>query len=898
MKTDKLFAIRILRLFCPPHLLEEIEGDLLQKFERDLQVTDPSKVSVTSRLRRAKRRLLWNVISYFRPGIMLRNKFLIELNVGYMLQNYFKIAFRHLMRSKVFSMINIAGLAIGMVAFFLIVQYVSYEMSYDQFHENKNEIYRLTYSKYENGELKNTSAKQYPGIRWILKEHFSDLNGFTSFDQVFPTIGLPFSYKNKMFFETGGLVYADQSFFKVFPSLLVKGSITDALKDSTRIVLSEKIAKKIFADEDPLGKTLFGNEESIPYTVSGVFRDLPENSHLQASFIVGPGKSQQCNKNCWEHPELYTYVLLSEKNNPNKISERLIHFFEKLSTETPEMKGVKIGLQPVTDIHLNSNFHDEIKPSGNLMLIYILIAVGLVIIVIAWINYINIEIARFAHRVREVGIRCIIGSSKKDLALQFLVQYFCMSVFSILMALILMWFTLPQFSFITGLPINGFDWYNKNVWLFAAVIFVIGSITTGIYPAIFLAKINPIKAVKGVTGANRGSLLRKSLMVIQFTASLSLIGFLSTTLKQLDLMQLTNKKIDIEKVVVVRNPAVYIDQSMQEKNKEYKLFEDKVLAGSAIKSFSSSSAIPGREIEFTIVNNLKRNQGDAYSDTRYKLLFIDQNYIPLYQLKLKAGVNYTSTDKDSGKMSQIILNEGAVTALGFKSAEEALNQPVYMNIWDWVDPHFKIIGVVEDYHHEAVKKAISPCIFWFNQQSFQAAYYSIKLNASVNPQAALTYIEKSWKEIFPDRPFDYFFLDNYYDQQFKSERHFGRIFGAFAGIAVFLACLGILGLTLFEANSRLKEISIRKVLGASVANLMLLLSKKYFRLIVIATLIASPLIYFAANSWLQTYPVRIEISPLFFVLPVAALLVIVGLASGFQTFKAANANPVDHLKNE
>jgi putative ABC transport system permease protein len=883
------WPLRLLKRFCPAHLHEEIEGDLIQKFNRDAKGFGE---------RKAKRRLLWNVIRFFRPEIILKNNVSLNLINLYMLKSYFTITIRQFMRNKVFTLINTVGLAVGIATFYLILQYVSYEKSYDQFFENKDEIHQLTFSKYENGELKNTSAKHYSGIRNLLKDNFPDLKAFTVFEAVSSNTGFLFGYHDKMFLESGGYFYADTSFFSVFPSLLLSGNPATVLRDSTSLVISEQIAKKIFGDQEPLGEQLIDLRSSASFTVTGVFKHLPANSHLEVNFLGYMGKAYVCNQNCWSSPDLYSYLAL-EPENKNTIERRLNYLFENLGQERPELEGIKMSLTPITEVHLTAGIKDQLKPYGDTLLLLLLSIVGSIVLITAWINYVNLETARFINRTREIGIRTVIGSKKIHLIMQFLVQYVSLNFLAIALATIALYFIIPHFNSISGLPISTFFVFEDQIWLTALLIFILGSTTVGLYPALYFFKINPSLAIKGMIDTrDRKHRLKKALLVFQFTSSLVLIAFLFIVTKQLDFMQLTNKKIDLEKVITLENPTAYADQLMEEKNRDLLNLENKLLQNPAIKLIASSSAIPGTEIGFTVVNNLKRSKTDPYSETRYKLLFVDYNFIPLYNLKMKSGRNYSIENGEAEKTGRIILNESAIYALGFKSAEEAIGQSVYLEIWDWVDPHYKIIGVVEDYHHEAIKKPVHPTIFWLNQRSFQAVYYSIKLNQGANPQKALTFIEKTWKDIFPERPFNYFFLDSYYDQQFKSEKAFTEIFGAFAGLALFLAGLGVLGITLFEVNSRLKEISIRKVLGASVANLVVLLSKKYFGLILVASMAAVPIIYFAAFRWLETYPARITINPVFFFLPMLVLILIVLIASLFQTVKAANTNPVDHLKNE
>ncbi|HEY5825530.1 MAG TPA: FtsX-like permease family protein [Cyclobacteriaceae bacterium] len=837
-----------------------------------------------------------------------------------MLFNYFRIAYRHLAKSKTYSLISVMGLSVGITAFFLILQYASFELSYDLFH--KNEIYRVAHQKWENGEMKNSSAMNYGGVRSLLKTNIPEIEHVTGFSPMPNNLGFLFGYKGKLFLEPGKFLRVDSNFFKVFSSLLIKGDPNTALNDSKGLVISESVAKKVFKDEDPIGKRFDDqgedDNECDDCLITGVIRDMPANSHLHADFVMRLGPDWDGSDGTdgfGKTPSFYTYVSVQNGIDRKQLETKTNGILKKLEKTHPDTKGASLLFQPISSIHLESQLGDELEANGSKTLVYIIVFIGLIILIIAWINYVNIETARFVSRTREVGVRRIVGSGKGDLILQFLVEYFCLNVLALGVAGLLLLWIIPHFSYFTGIPLETIQWSTPNIWIGALVIFVFGSILTGIYPVWFLLKINPVNSLKGAFGGiNRGLGIRKSLVIVQFTVSLALIAFLLVVNGQLEFMQLTNKKIDLEKVIAIRNPTAYGGMHTFEIGQnEFNQFENKLQQHSSIKMMTASSAIPGTEIGFTFINLLKRSLSDPYSPVRYKTLFIDQNYIPVYGLKLKAGRNFShelGEDVDYAKgwlrgdkppkdyYQTLLLNESAIHALGFNTPEEAVNQIIYYHLWADDFEKYKIVGVVEDYHHEALKKEVFPTIFALNHGGFQQVYYSVKAEAGSNTRDVLSHVEKSWKELFPNKPFDYFFIDDYYDQQFKSELYFSRIFGLFAGVAVFIACLGILGMTLFEANARIKELSIRKVLGASVTSLMALLSKGYFKLIFLSALVSIPLIYWSASKWLEKYPVRAEVNAWYFIFPLVAVIIMVMFASGVQTFKAANSNPVDNLKHE
>lgn len=887
------WAIAFLNWFCPGFLFETIEGDLVEQFEIDLKEVGKNV---------ARRRFVWNVIRFIRPSIILRNIFSTDLIRGYMLKAYFKSAWRQMAKNRILSLIHVFGLAVGIASSFTILQYVSFELSFDKFHTESDDIYRIILKQYENNELKNTTAMNYVGIRSLLKDNFPEIKKFTGFNFLRANTGFVFRYGNKMYQELGGNIWADSSFFKVFPSMLETGNASTVLAHDRNLVISQRIARKIFGDTDPIGQELQDLGDLTPgssFIVTGVMKNFPENSHFHADFITKIDRPTDTLSEYWTTPQMLTYVQIPRSTNVGSVESRLNALIKNLEKMYPTTRGTQIALQPMTDIHFTTGIADEREAGTSKIFIYLMTAIGLTILIIAWINYVNLETAQYLTRAREIGIRRIVGSSKHGLAVQFLVKFFFVNLLALVVAVILFWLSLPQLAFVTGITIDNIQSIATKIGYLAGGIFLAGSLITGTYPLLFLLKLSPVLSLKGnlggLTGVKKGNHL---LIIFQFTSSIVLIAFVLVASQQLNFMRTTNKKIDLEKVIAIRNPTAYADQPDTEKHNEFKVLENKLLESPDIKLVSSSSAIPGAEMAFTIVNNLKRNAKDPYDPTREKIFFVDYNFIPLYGLKMKAGRNYSEGNGVEENTGRIILNESAIHALGFHSADEALNQTVSLAIWDWVKPDFKIIGVVEDYRHETIKKPIFPTIFWLNQNRFQQVYYSIKLNAGANPQNALSYIKKSWKEVFPDRPFDFFFIDDYYDQQFKSEVQFSRIFAVFAGIAVFLACLGILGISLFEANSKLKEISIRKVLGASIANLVSLLIKRHFKTILIAGALSVPIIYVCASNWLNSYPVRIQITLWFFLLPLVLMIALVGLTSGFQITKAASTNPVDYLKND
>lgn len=823
-----------------------------------------------------------------------------------MLSNYVIIAIRHILKSKVLSLIHVLGLSVGIAAFFFITQYVNFESSFDQFHANREQIFRVALERTLPGNERIISAKNFVGLKKLVLENLSEVGAATQFYKTPANTGVLFRYQGKIFNEPGGELNADSAFFRVFPSLLLTGDPLTALNDPHSVVLSASLARKIFGDADPVGQHLQRPDDNLGESdcvVTGVLMDIPANAHFHANFIV---PLQWPNQEAWKSGFVMTYLKLNKGSDPQAVEKRINALYHSIGMIYPDVQGTRPFLQPLTSIHLSSQLKDELEANGSKKLLYIAASIGIMIMVIAWINYINLETARFMARAREVGVRRIVGSGKRELAVQFLIEYFIIFLGGGVISALIVWIMLPDFSYLTRIPLSAITWPGREVFLLSVTILLSGSLFVGIYPAIFLIRLDPVQALKGKFRRVRGNVLRKSLVVLQFCVSMIVVGFLLIIKNQLDFMRQADKRFDVERVVAIRNPTAYSNEEVLEKHTSYKLLGDKLSELGSIQIMTSSSAIPGTEIGFTYVNLLKRHAEDPYDPTPYKTLFVDEHYIPFFGLKLLAGrnfdppapVNNWQNPWEDEDWLTLILNESAIRTLGFNSAEEAVNQVVeFENFEDHFQKH-KIIGVIADYHHEAVKKQIFPMILSPNYGSFQQVYYSIRFTDGVNPKDAIDDIQKAWRAAFPDKPFEYFFLDEYYDRQFKSEFQFEKIFTLFAAIAVLIAGLGILAMTLFESTMRIREISIRKVLGASIANLIGLLSSDYLRAIILSVSISIPFIWVVGIKWLDTYPSKINITLQFFLIPVLVLVAIVAITSAFHTWKASTANPVDHLKNE
>lgn len=882
-----LWIFKLLKRFCPPQFLEEIQGDLMQRFARDCSQVGEA---------RARRRLTHNAILYLRPGILLRNKWTRASNLM-IIESYFRIALRQLTKQKVFTTINVLGMTVGLTAFVLIAQYIDYELTFDRFHSNADQVVRLTYEKRHNGEVVQASSGTFYGAGGFALENFPEVQKVARFYKWPAHTGIVLR-TNEAIFNEKNYFFADSTFFELFSSLLVQGDPSTCLDDHHSVAISERAARRIFGTTDVLGKT-FDRLDLKNYVlkVTGVFRDLPENSHFDADVIIPwdlDWRPEQ--KHFWKYPSHWTYLLLDKNTDVHAFEARLNQAIKDEHRDNPDVQSAMVPVQRLTDIHFEGHASDEIKANGNRFGVWALAIAAIAILFISWINYINLESARFLTRIREVGVRRVIGSSQADLMLQFFVQYACLCVPVLLLAFSAIWFVQPAYERITGVTL-GVPALQSPAWKAAGVTLFLGMFITGLFPVLSLTRLNPILSLKGKISSSGSRSSRSVLLTVQFSVSLVLMAMLFIVSEQLAFMREQDQWSGLDKVLTFPNPTTYTLLEDSLRKEKFAAFRAELLSQSAIADVTASSAIPGEEVGFTYENFTKRTQNAPDDGISYKVLFGDDRFIPVYGIKLLAGRNYNCENADDLNSNTIILNESGIRALGFSSVEAAIDQEIYFMVtFDW--KKYRIIGVMEDYHHESVKERVFPTILYFNLRTYQMAFYSVRINGKASVSQAIEQVDQSKRKVWPEKTFEYTFMDQRFDRQYKSEARLTSIFSLFSGVAILLACLGILGITLFESHARLKEIGVRKVLGATVADLIQLLTQSYLRITMLSGIIAAPVIYMIAQRWLSDYPVRIPVSPWFFAVPLLFLLGLVAFSSGYQTYRAATSNPVDQLKYE
>jgi putative ABC transport system permease protein len=884
LKNDwhQRWVSRFLTLICPPQLLEEIEGDLLQKYERHVKLYG---------VRKARRILLWSTLGFFRPGIMLRNKFSFHLFNTSMIRNYLTITFRNFQRQKSYTLLNIIGLSLGMAASLLITQYVKYERSFDTFHSRANDIYRIQYNGWQNGQLNFESAVAVPAACPALKNNFPEVEGYTRFLPLSAVMAYETDGKEPLTFRENRGHFADTSLFKVFNFVLLKGDEKTCLRGVDKMIVSRSTAQKYFGNEDAIGKRLRLNGENNPTEVTGVFEDVPENSHIKFDILVSyetlNAQTENQSETSWGWYDFYSFVLLRPGTDVKELQRKWDAWLAKDRAETWAQNNRKqeFILRPLTDIHLYSRLLYETSPQDlrDGESVYALSFIALFILIIAWVNYVNMATARSFKRANEVGVRKVAGAFRGQLIGQFLTESLVLNVIAACLAIGLVRLLWPSFASLTGWNIPVALMLSQDFWLLVVGLFFAGALLSGFYPAIILSSFKPVAVLKGkVMRSSSGNYLRKGLVVFQFVASVFLISGSLIVYDQLKYMKNKELGFDQSRTIVLQGPGV-TDSTFQQK---YDAFKTSILSISGVKGISASTNIPGVENYWT--SSIARISGGSDAQMIATHMGMDTEHVPLFNIKILAGRNF---DKDypNDKRKSVLINRSMAKGLDFKNPEAAIGA-VVRDGRDTVE----IVGVLEDYHQMSLKAAIIPVAFRLRDAS---QFFSLKVETG-NYKDILAAIKKPWETFFPGNPMDYFFLDQFYNKQYEKDDRFGQVFALFTALAIFIASLGLVGLASFMAAQRTREIGIRKVLGSSVSGIIALLSRDFMIPVVIGITIACPLIWWLMNKWLQSFPYHTTIGVWVFAASGMLVLIIAFITVSSQTLKAAMTKPAETLKYE
>ncbi|WP_057940105.1 ABC transporter permease [Algoriphagus resistens] len=807
-----------------------------------------------------------------------------------MLKNYFKIAYRNLLKKKVYSFINIVGLGIGMACCVLIFMFVQDELSYDKYHEKGDRIYRVLHGELAgDGVEEGSSTEDY----WVWGN--APIGPALQLD--FPEIEkvVQFSGKADILFTVGdvtqqedGIVFMDSTVFDVFSWELVEGDPKTALVAPYSAVLNETTAKKYFGDEKALGKTLKGSEVSGrsaagDYTVTGVLKDFPSNSHLKFNTLLSRSTFKQSRPGVfdqWGYVDSYTYFLVNETFDRASFEAKIPGFLDQRNPN--KEYPYTIAIEPLSDVYLKTSAQRQPGDTGSLANIYVFSIIGLFILGIAIINFMNLSTARSMERAKEVGIRKSIGADKNSLIFQFLGESLIIVLLAAVIAVILVSISLPMMNDLTGkvLEVNRIlNW--QTIPFFLGIIILVG-LLAGSYPALVLSSFRPVMILKGINKSDaRGGNLRKGLVVFQFSLSIALIA--GTIIVYSQVSHLLDKDMGFDK-----EHMVVVDYNYDEQvNNVSSSLENELEKNPNILSVAFSRSVPGSHFPNagTTIEGL-----DGEMVERGQAIFqVGLDFIDHYGLELVAGRSY-SRDYPSDSTSALVINEAAARQYGYSNPADIVGKK-----FDQWGRAGEVIGVVKDFNYISLHNTVEPLTLPF--EAYASRYVSLKVKGE-NLSATLAQIESVWKELAPHRPFIYSFLDEDFNKQYEADFRFRQIFTTFSVLAILIACLGLLGLATYTAEQRTKEIGIRKVLGANIGSIVGLLSKDFIKLVLIAIVVATPLAWYAMNKWLEGFAYQVSIHWWIFLIAGALSIVVALLTISFQSIKAAMMNPVKSLKSE
>ncbi|MGE0772845.1 MAG: ABC transporter permease [Cyclobacteriaceae bacterium] len=799
-----------------------------------------------------------------------------------MIKNYLLTAFRSLLKRKGHAFLNVIGLSLGLAASLLILQYVKDELSYDDFHTNSARIYRVEFDAYRNGEKIFGCATAFPKVAPSLIEEFPEVEDAT---RLYLRYGGAVVRHEDIAIKESNLFQAEQNLFTIFSYPILEG--TPRLDQPNTAVVDADVARKYFGDENPIGKRIkIGNDED--YEITAVMRS-PENSHLKFSFLLSYPTlvtlwGEDFNS-AWGWYDFYNYVLLREGADPKLLESKLPAFIDKYSGRENASERTTFVLQPLEQIHLYSDLIQEARVNGNGRTVYFLMIIAFFILIIAWINYINLATARAVERAKEVGVRKSVGALKRQLVAQFVSEALLVNLSAAVVGLAILFAAIPGFNQLAEKQLTFSILGNLNLWLTLGGLFLIGSLVSGLYPAFVLSSYKPARVLKGsMAGSKEGILLRKGLVLAQFAASVALIAGTIIVYRQLQFMQSRDLGIDIDRVVAIHGPGFLQADSLY--GSYLNVYRNQLAQHPQIKNFTAASEVPGNLIYWT--NSAQKLGSDESKANQVYIMGVDYNYFSTFGNELLSGRFFAP--EFPADSSSIVINEKSVDIFELGSVESAINQEVRIG-----SDTFRVVGVVGNYHQEGLKQDFRPTAFRLQQNA--RSYFCVKLGANDMDQT-MAYLKEKYAEVFPNNPFDYFFVDNFFNRQYKNERQFGSVFGFFALLAILIACLGLFGLASFTVAQRTKEIGIRKVMGSSVPNIFMLLSKDFLKLVLLANLFAVPVVLLVMQQWLNTFTFHISIGAMVFVVSALVTVFIALITVSYQSITAALVNPVRSLRYE
>jgi putative ABC transport system permease protein len=829
-----------------------------------------------------------------------------------MLRNYLLVTLRNLRNNKLFSFINIAGLAIGLSACFLIWQYVRFESSYDTFNDNRDRLYRVTLEIRENGEVVGENAPTFSALGYAMKSEMPEVKEtcrvvktslFTSDLGKYFANALEFSRQDGagkvIAFNEENVWFSDAPLLNMFTFKMLEGT-NDALSEPNSIVITKKIARKYFGDELALGQELRLNSDVV-YKVTAVIEDVPVNSHLQFDILLSFSsmKSRIGDLNdFWGWSVFYTYVLLEDGTHSSQVQEKLASLaVRQFPDEATSPRKTSFVMQPITDIHLRSDLNMEQSANGSERTVYFLSILAVFILVVAWINYINLSTSKALQRSKEVGLRKTVGATRLQLIIQFLFDTILINLFALVLAAGIVFTAWAGFEQLVGKQISSVLFEGGvTPWLIATAVFLGGVAICGVYPALTLSSFNPAVVLKGkFSKSASGILLRKLMVTFQYVLAVLLIAGTVTIYLQLSYMRSLDTGFTMDQVIVAEAPAVYDSTA----GNRISFFRNEILKLQGVKNVTAASDVPGRQIvEQSAVRSLKSDDENSYFGTYVSCS--DTSFLTTFDIPILEGRLFEDNERMTFRrqtpkeLVPLLVNEEFVKRLGITDIADAIEEPV--TFWWGPDQRYaKIIGVVANHHQVSFKELVEPVVYV--QPEWQASKY-FATRVGITKSSTIDDIKSAYTKAFPGHPFNYFFLDEHFDKQYREDQQFGRIFNTFTFLAIIVTCMGLLGLSIFSVMQKTKEVSIRKVLGAPASAILFLFSTDFIRALLISYAIALPVIYWAGGNWLQNFPTRIPLRWEIFVTPLVLLMSITMVTVIAVSIRAMFEAPVRALRQD
>lgn len=774
----------------------------------------------------------------------------------------------------------------------IIMQYVRFEKSYDRFHHQANQIYRVILEYTTSSGITERDAANYAPVADALHKDYPEVTDYVRISPEYSKV--VFNHEGKIL-EEPKVYYADSTLFSLFDFKLLTGDPKTALTEVGSVVLSKTVAEKYFGlmdewKESPLNKTILMNNRE-PLKVTGIMQDIPGNSHIKANAFISFTTFIKVNDPSkeWGWNDFYTYIKLAPGIDYKQFEAKLPEFIAKYKGKENKDKMI---LQPLTDIYLYSNVGFELNPNGSAQVIYFLSIISVIILIIAWVNYINLATARAGHRAKEIGVRKVNGATRSEVMVQFLLESFFMNLVALVLAMGIVSAVMPMISHVLEKPLTFSLLNDKMFLLYAIIIYVAGSLASGLYPAVVLSSFKPVKIFNASSFmmAKGNSGLRQGLVIFQFMISAALITGTLIIENQMEFIRNKDLGYTFDKTIVMSASSTQKNDSLFFKS--YQILKDNLLKYPEVEAVTTSSVLPGKSHNDIDMHGGLRMAGDN-SDVSYtaSTFRVDEDFIDVFNMKLIAGGNFSG--KYVNDQEKLILNRKAAELFGFNNPQEIIGKKIHY--WD---KQKEVVGVIENYHHKSLKNNFEPTILRNNVSNMLYVTIRLKDNYNSDLESIIGNLNKRWNDVYPNDPFVYFFLEDHVNDQYKADNQFSKIFGIFSGFSIFIACLGLFGLVSYTVSARIKEIGVRKVLGASIGSIVLLFSKGYFKLLVFSFLTGIPLASYVLDLWVGNFAYKAEISFLTFLIPVVMVTLLSWLAVCVEILKAAAINPVNSLRHE